>query len=111
MNKIGFIINLLTLILDFFSCITSLLVLICIIYRQIFDQRKRQERLILILYGNIYFYLFLYVTIHLSLNIDTLLGDLYKKNSNSSLCIFRGYITTVILSCLFNSFVVQVTIS
>jgi len=110
-NTTGFIINLFTFILNLFASIISFIVLICIIYRLFYGQMKRQERIILILYMNIYLYLFLYVTIHLTLNIHTILGDLYEINFDSSLCIFRGYLIVVLLSCLYNSFVIQVIIN
>lgn len=108
---IGFVITLLTFILNLFACIISFIVLICIMYRHFYGRIKKQKQIILILHANIYLYLFLYVTIHIIFNIYTILGDIYGINFDSSLCIFRGYFMIVLLSCLYYGFVVQVIIN
>jgi len=54
--------------------------------------------------------IFLYVTTLISLNIQTLLGDVYGINFDSSWCTFRGYLLTIAICGLFHAFAIQVII-
>jgi hypothetical protein len=44
----------------------------------------------------------------ISFNIQTLLGDVYGNNFDSSWCIFRGYFICVTTCTTYHAFVIQV---
>lgn len=110
-NIIGAVLNLLTAIFNLFACLISIIVLVCIIYRQYSTRIKRQEKIILTLAANIYIYIFLYDIVQLLLGIYTILGDFYGIHFNSSWCVFNGYFISVLLSALYYGFIVQVNIN
>ena len=70
---------------------------------------KREIRITLILCANIYLMIFLYASISIWLNIDSILGDLYQQNSESAWCTFRGYFICAALCAVYAGFVVQVS--
>lgn len=109
-NKIGFILNLTTLANCVFTCVITIIVIIrisCYLYS---NRSKQEVRITTILSIYIYLLILIYVILLSSMNINTLLGDLYKYNFYSSWCIFRGYLITVIFDTLYCICVNQVII-
>ncbi|CAF3778353.1 unnamed protein product [Rotaria sordida] len=104
---VGFVLNLISLIHGSFATVVSVIVIGIIIYHQYHNHLRREEKITLILSANIYFYMNLYVVVLVSCNIQTLLGDIYEKNFDSSWCTFRGYLITVACCTLFNAFAIQ----
>jgi hypothetical protein len=109
-DQTGFILNVLTLCIDIFTCLNSLIIFICIIYHIWHQRIKQQDRVAIIHCVNIYHLLLIYIVILILSNIQTLLGDLYGYDFNSSWCMFLGYFSPVILTALYWSFVNQVII-
>ncbi|CAF1001688.1 unnamed protein product [Rotaria sordida] len=106
---VGSILTLISLIHASFAIVTSVIVIAIIIYHQYHNRLRREEKITLILSVNIYFYMNIYVAVLVSGNIQTLLGDIYEQNFDSSWCTFRGYFTGVACCAVFNAFVIQYT--
>jgi len=111
-NKvIGFVLTLITLGHSLFACLISVVIFSIITYNLCYNRMKRREKIILLLCTNIYLCILIYMTILSSMNIQTILGDLYGRDFNSSWCIFIGYTSPAILCVLYYSFVNQVIIN
>ncbi|CAF0980159.1 unnamed protein product [Rotaria sordida] len=104
---VGFVLTLISLIHGSFATVISVIVIGIIIYHQYHNHLRREEKITLILSVNIYFYMNLYVVVLVSCNIQTLLGDIYEKNFDSSWCTFRGYLIPVSCCALFHAFAIQ----
>ncbi|CAF0980231.1 unnamed protein product [Rotaria sordida] len=104
---VGFVLTLISLINSSFATVISVIVIGIIIYHQYHNRLRREEKITLILSANIYFFMNIYVVILISSNIQTLLGDIYEKNFDSSWCKFRGYLLLVACCALFHGFVIQ----
>ncbi len=102
---------LMTVILGSFTSVISAIVFIIITHHQYNDRMKRRDKITLTLSANIYLLIFLTTTILIPFNIQTLLGDLYGKDFNSSLCTYHGYFTVVLICTLYDRFVIQVSIN
>jgi hypothetical protein len=73
---------------------------------------KQEDKIIVIHCVNIYPLILTFTGILVSFTIQSLLGDLYGKDSNpSSLCILMAYLFPVLCSTLYWAFVNQVTIN
>jgi hypothetical protein len=107
-GTVGYVLTLISLIHASFASIISLIVVGIIIYHRYNNRLKREEKTTLLLSANIYSILFIYIITLISFNIQTLLGDVYGINFDSSWCIFRGYFIIVIIFLLYHSFVIQV---
>jgi hypothetical protein len=107
-NTIAFTINIIALVHGLFACIFSVVIFVIIIYHLYKKRVKRENKIVFILSANIYLLIFIYATTLISFNIDTLLGDLYNLNFDSSWCTFRGYFVSVMLGALYFGFVIQV---
>ncbi|CAF1031028.1 unnamed protein product [Adineta steineri] len=103
----GFVLPLLTVIHGSIASIMSTIVFFIIIYHQHNNRIKQEERITLILCANIYLCIFLCSTMLLLLNIQTLLGDLYGLNFDSTQCIFSGYLNLIFIYTLYYGFVTQ----
>ncbi|CAF3718057.1 unnamed protein product [Adineta steineri] len=103
----GFVLPLLTVIHGLIASIMSAIVFFIIIYHQHNHRIKQEERITLILCANIYLCIFLCSTMLLLLNIQTLLGDLYDLNFDSTQCIFSGYLNLIFIYTLYYGFVTQ----
>ncbi|UJR06845.1 hypothetical protein I4U23_011133 [Adineta vaga] len=104
---IGFILTLISLIHSSFASIISLIVICIIIHYQYNNRLKREEKITLLLSLNIYFFIFLYITALIPFNIQTIIGDIYGYNFNSSWCIFNGYYVVAMCCALYHAFVIQ----
>jgi hypothetical protein len=107
-NNTGFILNLITLGINIFTCLILFIIWITIIHHVWHKLLKTEDRIIVILSANIYMVISFSTGIILSFNIQTLLGDLYKQNFASSWCVFIGYLQFSIMGALYWSFVNQV---
>jgi len=107
-GMVGYVLNLISLISGLVVCVISLMVVAIIIYHQYNNRLKREEKITLALFANIYLF-FLTETIPIiSINIQTLIGDVYGNNFDSSWCIFRGYFICTISCAQYHAFVIQV---
>ncbi|CAF1476201.1 unnamed protein product [Adineta steineri] len=104
---VGFVLSLISLIHGSFGSVISILIFLLLIFYQYKNDLKKEERINLFLFTTIYFYLFIYILTLTSFNIQTILGDLYGMNFNSSWCTFRGYLIPVSCSALYQTFVIQ----
>ncbi|CAF1426865.1 unnamed protein product [Adineta steineri] len=102
-----FILPLLTVIHGSIASIVSAIILFIIIYHQHNNRIKQEERINLILCVNIYLCIFLCSIMLILLNIQTLLGDLYDLNFDSTQCIFSGYLNLIFIYTLYYGFVTQ----
>ncbi len=91
------------------ACGISLMVVTMIIHHQCNNRLKREENIALLLSANIYVLIFIYIIILISMNIQTLIGDVYGNNFDSIGCVFRGYLACIIVCALYYTFVVQVS--
>lgn len=108
-GAIGFVLTLIAFICALFACIFSLLVVILIIVYQYHRQLEREERIALVLSLYIYFFLFIFASLQMSLNIQTLVGDVYGNDFNSTWCVLRAYFIIVSGTSMYFTFVVQVS--
>lgn len=105
---LSLILTFLTIILCGCVCLISITVFSLIIVHLFTNRTKQEERITLILTANIFVFLFIYGLLTVINCINTVLGEFYGYNFASSWCIFSGYLITVIIAALFDSFVVQV---
>jgi hypothetical protein len=108
---LSLILTFLTIILCGCVCLISITVFSLIIVHLFTNRTKQEERITLILTANIFIFIFIYGLIIVLVCINTVLGEFYGYNFESSWCIFSGYLITVIIAALFDSFVVQVNIN
>ncbi|CAF3990103.1 unnamed protein product [Rotaria sp. Silwood1] len=108
--RAGLVLNFLTLIADGCACIVSITISIYIIIHVIINRIKSEDKVTLILCANILLLIFLYGAIVVSFSINSILGEFYGLNSDSSWCIFNGYLIAVIVAAMYNVFVSQVII-
>ncbi|CAF1574796.1 unnamed protein product, partial [Adineta steineri] len=109
MNQVAFILCLTTLIICSVSCLFSCAILICVIHHLCHNRLQQEDRIIFIHCINIYSLVLAYIGIIASFNIQTVLGNLYEYDFNSSWpwCIFAGYITPILIGCIYWAFVNQ----
>ncbi|CAF1133544.1 unnamed protein product [Adineta steineri] len=103
-RSVNFVLTLLTVIHGSIASIMSAIILLIIIYHQHNNRMKQEDKITLILCVNIYLYIFLCSTILILLNIQTLLGDLYGLNFDSTSCVFLGYLNAVLICALYYGF-------
>jgi hypothetical protein len=108
-NTAAFVLNVIALVHGSFACIISSITFIIIIWHEYKDRMKRQDRITLILCGNIYLMIFLQSLTLVSMNIHTLLGDLYGENFDSPWCTFRAYFLLAMFCAIYYGFVDQVS--
>jgi hypothetical protein len=108
-NIAALIISVIALVHSLFACVISIIMFIIIIYHQCNNRLKRINKITLFLCANIYLLIFLYTTGLISLNIYSILGDLYDQNFDSSWCTFTGYFVLAMLCAVYIGFVVQVS--
>ncbi|UJR17744.1 hypothetical protein I4U23_004642 [Adineta vaga] len=106
-KKIGFPLTLLTVIAGIVGCLVSCIVLILIIHNLCYNRSNRQDKIVLILCINIYIWIFMVLIIFTSMNIKTILGDLYGQDFDSSGCIFLGYLSMVSGGLVYITFINQ----
>ena len=97
-----------TIVNSLFASLLSLIVICLIINHLYYNQMRKRDKVIVLLSGNIYLCILMYMIILSSMNIQTILGDFYGWNFNSSRCTFVGYMSPAILCVLYYSFVNQV---
>jgi len=105
------ILTFITIILCGCVCLISITVFSLIIVDLFTNRTKQEERITLILTANIFIFIFIYALLTVINCINTVLGEFYGYNFESSWCIFSGYLIAVIVAALFHSFVVQVNIN
>jgi hypothetical protein len=105
---VGYVLTLISLINGLFVFVISFMVLAIIIYHQYNNRLKREEKVTLVLSANIYLFIFINIITIISSNIQTLLGDVYGNNFDSSWCIFRGYFICVVTCAFYHTFAIQV---
>jgi hypothetical protein len=105
---VGYVLNLISLISGLVVSVISLMLVAIIIYHQYTNRLKREEKITLALSANIYLFIFIEIITSISFNIQTLIGDVYGNNFDSSWCIIRGYFICMTFFTLYHTFVVQV---
>ncbi len=105
---VGYVLTWISLIHASFACVISIVVVVALIYDQYNHRLKREVKTTHLLSVYIYSFIFIYVIILIPKNIQTLLGDVYGNNIDSSWCIFSGYFSCVICCAMYFTFVVQV---
>ncbi|CAF3721321.1 unnamed protein product [Adineta steineri] len=100
-NQTGFILNIITFGIDLITYLNSLIIFIWIIFHIYFNRIKQDDRITIMHCMAIYLLLLIYTAILILSNIQTLLGDLYSYNFDSSWCIFLGYFSPVVLTTLY----------
>jgi tetrahydromethanopterin S-methyltransferase subunit C len=105
---VGYVLTLISLIHGSLLAVISFIVVAIIIYHQYNNRLKPEEKITLVLSANIYLLIFIYIIELISCNIQTLIGDVYGNNFNSSWCIFRSYFIVVMSCSMYHAFVIQV---
>ncbi|CAF1117862.1 unnamed protein product [Adineta steineri] len=103
----GFILSSVSLGLNIFACFISCIVFLIIIYQLYSNHIKREDKITVVLCGHIYLEILIYSLILISMNVRSILGDLYNQSFDSSWCIFSGYLATVLFSMLYMNFLNQ----
>lgn len=103
----GLALTIRTLGLSLMVASISTFVLVTIAYHYNKGQRKSDERVALVLSASVYLVIFTLMMVIISMNIHTILGDLYGDDFNSFWCIFRGYLLTLLPCTLYHMFVIQ----
>lgn len=109
-QDIGFVLNIIQLIANSISFCVALVISIITIHHLKFARLKQRQKIIIILCCYIYVFLLILTTIMISINIKTLLGDLYNLHLDSPSCILFEYLTIVIFCTLYHVFVNQVSL-
>ena len=104
----GLVLNFSTIIFDGCACCFSIIIFIYIMFHLLINRTKPEDKVTLILCGNILILIFLYGLMVILLSINSILGEFYGINFNSSWCIFSGYFLAVIIAAIYNVFVSQV---
>ncbi|UJR17056.1 hypothetical protein I4U23_003953 [Adineta vaga] len=107
---IGYILTFITVIHCLLTLIISFIVLITILYNLYSHrQMKHEERITLILSGNIYLFMLIFMAGLIPINIETLIGDVYGNDVsfNLSLCVFKGYFIASMCCAIYHGFVTQ----
>ncbi len=107
-KKVAFVLTSITFGFNIFACLTSCIVFIILIYHLYNIHMKRTDRITVLLCSIIYLATLIYTTILLSMNIRTILGDLYGQSFNSFWCIFSGYLCLISLCMWYITFINQV---
>ncbi|CAF1392397.1 unnamed protein product [Adineta steineri] len=107
MNQIVFILCFMTLIICSLTCLFSCGILICIIHHLYYNRLQQEDRIIIIHCINIYSLVSAYIGLLAVINIQSVLGNLYGYDFNSSWCIFSEYLISILISSLYWAFVNQ----
>ena len=107
---LGYIFSFLSVIFGLLTGILSLIVILIILYHLRHHHRrlKREEKITLLLSSHIYSYILILTMVSSSMNIQSLIGDVYGNNFDSSWCVFQGYCFLVSAGIVYYGFVVQV---
>ncbi|CAF1187590.1 unnamed protein product [Adineta steineri] len=103
----GFILSLISLGFNTFACLISCIVFLIIIYHLFYNHVKREDKITVVLCAHIYLTILMYSSLLISMNIRSILGDLYNQSFDSSWCIFSGYVAAVLLGMLYLNFLNQ----
>jgi hypothetical protein len=107
-NTIGFVLSAITLGINISTCLISLMIFIVITHHFCYNRLRQEDEITVINCINIYLIISICTVITVSFNIQTVLGDLYEREFNSSWCVFLGYFSLVLLAVMYWSFVNQV---
>ncbi|CAF0935180.1 unnamed protein product [Adineta steineri] len=107
MNQIAFVLCLTTSIICSLTCLFSCIMLICIIHHLCHNRLQQEDRIIFIHCINIYSLVLAYIGIIASFNIQTVLGNLYEYDFNSSWCTSLGYLPPILIGCIYWAFANQ----
>lgn len=110
-NNIAFALNMITFLLDIFTCSISFMIFIIIIHHVYSNRLNRDDKVVVCLCATIYPVIFLFTAIAISFHIQTLLGDLYQQDFNTTRCIPIGYISYVLLNMFYWGFINQVILA
>ncbi|CAF0781620.1 unnamed protein product [Adineta steineri] len=105
---VGYILTLISLISASFAVIISFIVILTVIHHQYHNRLKKEEKITLILSTNIYIFFLIFMIVLIEVNIETLIGDVYGNDFDSSLCVFKGYFMASICCTIYHAFVTQV---
>lgn len=105
----GFVLTAMSLVFVIFASMICFAVIIIIISHQYSHRLEREKKITLVLSLHIYFFLFIFATFQTSMNIQTLIGDIYGSDFYSSWCIFRTYAILVSGTAMYFTFVIQVS--
>ena len=110
---VGYIFSFLSVIFAFVTGILSLIVILIILYHLRHHHRRlrREEKITLLLSSHIYLYILISTMVLSSMNIQSLIGDVYGINFDSSWCILQGFWMSASACIIYYGFVVQVTLS
>jgi hypothetical protein len=108
-NKtIAFVLTCITLANSAFACLASFIIFVIIIYNLYYKNTKQEDKITILLCANIYLSILIFSTILFSMNIRTILGDLYHESFDSLSCILSGYLALVMLYMVYITFINQV---
>ncbi|CAF1452816.1 unnamed protein product [Adineta steineri] len=103
----GFILSSVSLGFNTFACLISCIVFLIILYHLYYNHVKRVDQITVVLCAHIYLEILIYSSLLISMNIRSILGDLYNQSFGSSWCIFSGYLAIILLSMLYMNFLNQ----
>ncbi|CAF0886144.1 unnamed protein product [Adineta steineri] len=103
----GFMLSLVSLGFNTFAGLISGIIFLIIIYHLYYNHVKREDKITVVLCSHIYLTILIYSSMLISMNVRSILGDLYNQSFDSSWCIFSGYLAIVMLGMLYMTFVNQ----
>ncbi|CAF1403863.1 unnamed protein product [Adineta steineri] len=103
----GFILSSVSLGLNTFASFISGIIFLIIMYHLCYNHVKREDKITVVLCGQIYLAILINALILISMNVRSMLGDLYNQSFDSSWCIVSGYLAIVMLGMLYMTFVNQ----
>ena len=111
-GTVGYVLTSVSLTVALFASILSFVVILIIVCHLYHHRRrlKREDKISFLLFSYIYFCTLNLAIVTISMNVQTLIGDIYGNNSYSSWCVFRGYWFFVTVFAAYYIFVVQVKI-
>lgn len=107
-GTVGFVLTFISLVHILLAALISLVIVIILIYEQVYRHVKRIDQVTLVIFTLIYCLIFIYGIVLSTINIQTLLGDIYGTNFDSTWCRFNGYWMIVLICAIYQIFVVQV---
>ncbi|CAF0952450.1 unnamed protein product [Adineta steineri] len=103
----GFILSSISLGFNTFACLISCIISLIILYHLYYNHVKREDKITVVLCSHIYLTLLINGIIFMSMNIRSILGDLYNQSFDSSWCILSGYLSLVLVGMLSWNFLNQ----
>ena len=109
----GYVLTFFALLAAISTCVISLAVILIVAYHLHRHHRhlKREEKVTLTIFLYIYLFTLSFTIVAISMNVQTLLSDVYGNQFDSPWCVLRGYWFFASIFGAYYEFVIQVNTS